>query len=103
MKLYLVTRQDLPDGVQASQLVHAGREYVDKFPEEDALWYRTSNTVVLLTTENEATLEVLLREAQASSVSVAPFREPDRNHELTAIALGNGGKRLCRGLRLALG
>lgn len=32
---------------------------------------------------------------------MAAFREPDRNNELTAIALGPEGKKITKGLRLA--
>jgi hypothetical protein len=103
MKLYLITRSDLPPGVQASQLFHAGRAFTALYPEEDLHWYETSNTVVLLATEDEDRLETLLEEARRAGVSAAPFYEPDRDHELTAIALGNEGRRLCRRLPLALG
>jgi peptidyl-tRNA hydrolase len=103
VKLYLVTREDLSQKQQAVQTAHALREFVEHYPKEDREWYEKSNTLVLLATRDEATLKELLEKARAKRVPVAPFHEPDRNHELTAIALGPKGKALCRRLPLALG
>ena len=52
-KLYLVTRADLPPGVQAVQAAHAMREFVDLYPEAEAAWYRESNTLALLAAPDE--------------------------------------------------
>lgn len=98
MKRYLVTRRDLPPGAQASQLVHACRAFVAEHPEEDRRWYETSNTVVLLTERDDASLQALLDLARRAGVSTAAFHEPDYDYALTAIALGANGKRLCRKL-----
>lgn len=102
-KLYLVVRSDLSPGQQAVQLAHASHEFGDAFPEEYRDWRSKSNTLALLSTGNEATLSALLEKARARGVPVASFHEPDRDGELTAIALGPSGKRFCRGLRCALG
>lgn len=40
--------------------------------------------------------------AHAQGVEVAVFREPDLGDALTALAIGPAGKRLTRGLALAL-
>lgn len=102
MKLYLVTREDLPDGQQAVQAVHAMREFTELHPREDREWYEKSKTLALLATKDEPTLRRLLERAQQRGLSVATFYEPDRNNELTAIAIGPRGKNLCRRLPLAL-
>ena len=102
-KLYLITRNDLSDGQQAVQASHASHEFGDSFPEEYRAWRENSNTLALLATENEDTLNVLFEEARKKDISVAPFYEQDRGDELTAIAISPEGKRLCRGLGLALG
>ena len=63
IKLFLVTRADLPPGQQAVQAAHALREFVALYPEEELRWYQTSNTLAFLAAENEASLEALLAEA----------------------------------------
>lgn len=102
MKLYLVVRDDLAPGQQAVQAAHALREFGALYPSEDQIWYRASNTLALLVVPNEECLKRLLGEIQEYGHPVAPFREPDLEQSLTAIAVGPSGKRHCRGLPLAL-
>lgn len=103
-KLRLITRADLPPQHQAVQAAHALREWSATHPDKDKVWYETSNTLAMLTVQNEASLDDLLERALQYGLPVAAFYEPDRQDELTAIALGPGreAKRLCRGLSLAL-
>lgn len=102
MKLHLVTRSDLSPGQQAVQAAHALREFVREHPEEDLRWYKGSNTLALLAVEDEDSLQELLSRAQLRRIPCSGFWEPDRDDELTAIAIGPEGKGLCRRLRLAL-
>jgi len=102
VKLYLVTRQDLPPGARAAQLCHALRQFGEDHPEVDRDWFRRSNTLVLLEGKDEHALSDLADKARLSGVPVAVFREPDLADALTAIAVGPKGKRLVRGLPLAL-
>jgi hypothetical protein len=99
-----VTRADLSAGQQAVQAAHALREFAALFPEEDRRWYETSNTLVMKTVRNEFALHSLLTQAKHKQVKTAPFREPDRQNEMTAIALepSDATEVLCRGLPLAL-
>lgn len=101
-RLYLVTRADLVPGQQAVQAAHALREFVEHHPEVDRAWYTKSNTLAFLAVANEAALGVLLEQAERKGIAVAPFREPDRDNELTALALGPAAKKLCSRLPLAL-
>lgn len=101
-KLYLVTRADLPPGQQAVQACHAMREFVREHPEVDRAWYDNSNHLALLAVANEEALNLLLRRAQRRGVRFSLFREPDRDNELTALALEPEARRLCRDLPLAL-
>lgn len=101
-KLYLVTREDLPPGQQAVQAAHALRQFVSDHPETDQAWFQESNTLAILTVRDQQTLGKLLKKALDRSIPVARFLEPDRGSELTAIALGPQGKKLTRGLPLAL-
>lgn len=95
-------RGDLCPGQQAVQAAHALQEFNVLYPNETKSWFDTSNTLAFLRVDNERQLEVLVDEAGDLGVSVAAFREPDRDNELTAIALAPEGKRLTRKLRLAL-
>ncbi len=102
MKLHLVTRRDLSAGQQAVQAAHALREFVREHPQTDLDWYEKSNTLAFLSVEDESSLQDLLSKALRRRIAVSGFREPDRDEELTAVAIGPQGKGLCRGLRLAL-
>jgi len=102
MKLHLVTREDLTPGQQAVQAAHAMREFVREHPIEDRIWYEKSNTLALLAVEDEKALLALLSAAKERRISCSGFREPDRDDELTAVAIGPQGKGLCRRLPLAL-
>lgn len=101
-KLFLVTRADLPAGQQAVQAAHAMREFAEHHPEHDRAWYRESNTLAFLAVPNERALGVLLKKARRRDIPVAAFHEPDRNNEMTAIALDHAGRGLVSDLPLAL-
>ena len=102
MKLFLVTRADLPPGDQAVQAAHALREFVAQHPEIDLHWYRTSNTLAFLAARDEPSLGALLQKARQQGIATAPFYEPDRGDELTAVAFGPDARRLLAHLPLAL-
>lgn len=101
-KLYLVTRSDLPPGQQAVQACHAMRAFVAEHPQLDQLWYTSSNHLAFLSVQDEAGLHDLINRAERRGVRFSLFREPDRDDELTAIALEPAARRLCQGLPLAL-
>lgn len=101
-KLFLVTREDLPNGVQAVQAAHAMTEFTMKYPEEARDWYLSSNHLALLSVSDEYELEDLLELALSRGFLATPFYEPDREDEMTAIALEPAAKGLVRGLPLAL-
>lgn len=71
-------------------------------PAVDKAWFEASNTLAFLAVRDEQALGVLKRRAIDRAVPVAAFHEPDRGGELTAIAIGPDGKKLTRGLPLAL-
>lgn len=102
MKLYVITRQDLSPGQQAVQSAHALQEFNFEYPNLTKQWHSTSNTLALLACGSEAELEILALKAEYKAFPISRFREPDRNNELTAIALGPEGKSLVRGLSLTL-
>lgn len=98
----MVTREDLSPGQQAIQAAHALRQFTAEHPEIDKAWFEKSNTLALLGVKNEAALGVIHKKALCRDIPVAAFREPDRDNELTAIAIGPTGKQLTKNLPLAL-
>jgi hypothetical protein len=93
--LYVVGRDDLPPGVQAVQAVHAALAYA-------ASGHYVPETLALLGVRDELDLCWLLDAAEEAGVPAVPFREPDLGDELTAVALGPEGARLCRKFHLLL-
>jgi len=101
-KLYLITHEELPPGQQAVQAAHAMRQFGHEHPEIDQRWFQDSNTLALLAARDTKALGKLRDKALRKGVAVAAFYEPDRDNELTAIALGPEGRKLTRRLPLAL-
>lgn len=101
-KLYLVVRADLPPAQQAVQAAHALQAFNLCHPSTTARWVAESNTLALLEVDDEAALCELACRADFFGVECAQFREPDLGDSLTALALSPDGKRLVRGLRMAL-
>ena len=94
----MVTRADLPPGVQACQAVHAAVELALTFPQLAAV----APVIVLLATGDELSLTWLRDDAVAAGLRVASFQEPDLGDALTAVAIESAGRRLVTGLPLAL-
>lgn len=91
-RLYIVTRRDLPEPVQAVQSGHAISAFAVKYPELHAAWHNGGRNLIYLAAENETALKRIL---WAGAEATATFNEPDLNDELTAIALsGEVRKRL---------
>lgn len=88
MKLYVVVREDVPPGAWAAQALHAFREFIEHYPDLEKLWYRTSNTIVILGVPSEAHLWEL--ENNKGVLKTTIFREPDWEDSLTAIAFQPG-------------
>ena len=101
-KLFLVVRRDLSAGQQAVQAAHALRQFAAEHPEVDQEWFECSNTLAFLEVPDEGALGVLLEKAATREFPVAAFFEPDRDYELTALAMGPSARKLCSGLVLAL-
>ena len=95
-------RADLAPGPQGVQAAHAFRQFIHEHPQVEAEWFRTSNTLAFLSVPDEHALGVLLGRAADRGIPASAFREPDLGDSLTAIALGPEGKRLTKGLPLAL-
>ena len=86
-KLYLVVRADLPPGLQAAQLVHAGTMFCFEQPQAAGAWYSEVQNVVCLACPDKETLVRLAYEASKQGLGVSMFKEPDLNDEPTAFAV----------------
>ena len=102
IKLYLVVRSDLPPAQQAVQAAHALTEYLLQHREGASSWHSTSNTLAFLSVPTEENLSSLAHKARRRGLLLSEFREPDRQHELTAVAFEPKAKSLLRTLQLAL-
>jgi hypothetical protein len=94
--LYVVTRADLPAGLQAVQSVHAALDYAAAFPD-----YR-HETVIVLAAPDEFALAWLIEHARRAELAAIPFHEADLDGALTAVALEPAASGLCSSYPLAL-
>jgi Peptidyl-tRNA hydrolase PTH2 len=101
-RLYLVTRADLPIGDQATQAAHALSAFAVEHAALHAGWHTADKNLILLASPNKFTLAALLYDAANAGIPHAKFHEPDIDGELTAIALGEGARKLVSSLPLAL-
>lgn len=86
-KLYIVTRADIPAGLQAAQSCHALAEFFRQFQELSHAWQDQSNYIVLLSTTSEESLDLIRAVADNHGLRHAPFYEPDLDGQLTAVAI----------------
>ena len=83
-RLYIVTRRDLPKGVQLAQTGHAVSAFAVAHPELHARWHKEGNNLICLAAKDEAELKAQL---ELGAAATAHFHEPDLGNQLTAIAL----------------
>src|SRR5580692_9569875 len=102
MKLYLVTRSDLPEGARAAQLAHGAVQFQYEHPDTAKDWFVSSNNLVLLEVADEGAIRALARRADRAGVPRSIVIEPDFGNTVTAVAIGPGGARLLSSLPLAL-
>lgn len=89
-KLYVLVRKDLPRSQQAVQGGHAVAEFLLRGP--SVVW--NNGTLVYLGVRNEYDLQALGGELEFYGHNVVSFREPDRDNELTALAVCGADKEL---------
>lgn len=97
-----MVREDLAPGLQISQAVHAARQFQHEHSDVEAEWFRSSNTVVIVSVSDIDALAELELKAQMSGVRYARFDDLDLSPSFTALAFAPEGKKLCRRLPLAL-
>lgn len=96
-KLYIVTRADLSPGYQAVQAAHAVADWTAEHPESADAWRTRSNSLIVLTADDEPALYRLVEKARTKGIGVTTFREPDLCDEITAVAFSpsDATRRLC--------
>ena len=94
MKMYVITRKDLPINYRAVQAGHGLAEYMVHNPND---WQ--NETLVYLEVDNEHALKNLAYKLDNKNIKYTKFHEPDIDNELTSIASYNDGK-IFRNLKL---
>lgn len=84
-RLYVLTRKDLSKSQQAVQAGHAVAEYLLKYP--STKW--DNGTLIYLGVQDEN--ELIDWYKNIPSKRKVYFKEPDRNNEMTAIAIVDSG------------
>jgi hypothetical protein len=87
--------------VQAVQAAHAALSYAVAFPEATRGWHKDSQVLVLLSVADEPALHGLVWDLPGW-LNMWAFYEPDRNGELTALAVEPAGADWLSHLPLAL-
>lgn len=102
-RLYVVTRRDLPHGLQASQALHAAQSFQAEHPELTREWMTKSNRVVILAVDTISELEQLCEDALDYGLLRVAFHDEDMQPSLGAVALepSDQARTFCRGLKLA--
>ena len=81
-KLYIVTRANLPAGLQIAQCCHALQSFNDQHPELATRW---EGNIVILAAKDLSELSTLTCELSRSRHRMACFHEPDIGGELCPI------------------
>lgn len=87
MHLYVITRQDLSAGRQATQSAHAALSFSFEHQSIFRSWHEDSQYLVLLSVPDEPALDALVARAADLGLATTAFREPDLDDSLTAIAI----------------
>lgn len=82
----MVTHSGLTAGYQVAQTAHAVANFARFDSDAFTNWHSNSQYLVALQTPCAEALEDLLARALAAELTVHPFREPDIEDQLTAIA-----------------
>ena len=90
MKLYILIRKDLPPAYRACQAGHALAEFMLRQPTQAQEW--GNHTLIYLETEDEEELKFWGDKLTYKEIAWEGFKEPDLDHQLTAIACYSDGK-----------
>jgi len=101
-RLYLVTRADLPIGLQAAQAAHAAFQFSHDHPDLMRPWFRESQYLIVVTVPDEISLIRVASIANAEGLAICTWHEPDLDGATTAVAIQPGAmaRRICANLPL---
>jgi 7-keto-8-aminopelargonate synthetase-like enzyme len=84
-RIYTITRADLSIGQKATQSNHASTQYlIDHAPHLSGEW--NNGSIICLELGNEKSLKKWLKKLEEKGIKTSLFREPDMEHQITAIA-----------------
>jgi len=86
-KMVIVTREDISPGYQLVQTAHGIANFAAEHPEAFLEWQRGTNTLVCVSTPDEASLEKLFNKLQPYGVPMTAFREPDIDNQMTSFCI----------------
>lgn len=86
-KLIVISRRDLPPGVQSAQSTHAAIDFIFDHPEIALEWHKNSNYLVQLSVKDESELLSMVEKLDRKGIVCTKFHEPDLDNELTSISL----------------
>lgn len=89
VKLYVVSRSDIPPGVRAAQFVHARWQFSQDQPAADKVWNDLGGSLVLLEVADAPALNALMESILKSGAPVAAWKDHYNGGEvqLTALAV----------------
>lgn len=82
----MITRRDLPPGLQAAQAVHGAFEVASSCDSVQR-WLDVSNYLVILSAADEADLQALAGRMRSAGIYVCEVHEPDLDNELTCLVV----------------
>lgn len=90
-RIYTITRKDISIGQKIVQSNHASTQYlIDHSPHLEGKW--SNGSIICLELGSEKSLKKWMKKLEENGIKYSIFREPDMNHEITAIAALHTGE-----------
>jgi len=90
-RIYTITRKDISIGQKLVQSNHASTQYlIDHSPHTEGKW--NNGSIICLELGNEKSLKRWIKKLEENNIKYSLFREPDMDHEITAIAALHTGE-----------
>lgn len=84
-RIYTITRKDITFGQKVVQSNHASNQYlIDHSPHLEGKW--NNGSIICLELGSEKSLKRWIKKLENMDIKFSIFREPDMNHEITAIS-----------------
>lgn len=84
--------------------LHALADFTQQYPLQTKEWAEKSNSLVTLSVKEEVELIKLMDKLSKESIKFSAFKEPDIDHQITAIAIEpcDRARKICSYIPLAL-